>query len=54
MFAERKLDKEKIARAVAEFPKAPEVEGVHPLNPGFFQLERMRMASASKQIKLKG
>lgn len=28
---------------------APAVEGVQPLNPGFFRLERMRMQSVAKK-----
>jgi hypothetical protein len=43
------LDAEAIAKRVAEFPEAKAVEGVTPLNPGFFKLERMRMASAPKE-----
>jgi hypothetical protein len=45
----RELDPEAIAKRVAEFPAAKAVEGVTPLNPGFFQLERMRMSSAPKE-----
>lgn len=33
---------ERIARRLAASVAAPEVEGVQPLNPGFFAVERMR------------
>jgi hypothetical protein len=46
---QRELDKEEIAKRVAEFPAAPGVEGVTPLNPGFFQLERMRQSNGAKE-----
>lgn len=44
----RDLDKAAIAQRVAEFPEAVAVEGVTPLNPGFFQLERMRRVDGAK------
>lgn len=53
----RVIDEEEIAKQVAEFPAAPAVEGVTPLNPGFFQIERMRLAGAEKsktRTELKG
>lgn len=54
----RRLDKEAIEKRVREFPDAAEVEGVTPLNPGFFKLERMRRAGVAvkgkTRTKLKG
>jgi hypothetical protein len=46
----RKPDHAKIAARVARFADvAPVVPHVTPLNPGFFQLERMRASSATKK-----
>jgi len=46
----RKPDAERIAARIARFAdKAPVVPHVTPLNPGFFQLERMRASSATKK-----
>lgn len=50
----RKLDKDEIAERVAASSPAPIVEHVTPLNPGFFQLERMRMELVKQRKPLKG
>ncbi len=50
----RKPDDKRVAARVARFAdKAPEVEHVVPLNPGFFQLERMRAASSAVKRRAK-
>jgi hypothetical protein len=49
----REIDSEAIETRVREFPDAPAIEGVTPLNTGFFKLERMRMAGPQGKVKLR-
>lgn len=50
----RKPASERIAARVARFAdRAPEAAHVVPLNPGFFQLERMRAASSAAKKRAK-